>query len=409
MSSTRKSDNSSVAWRQRVYPIAIIATIVLSVVLGALRAADSAAPGDAIGGDYPAFYGAGLIAADGDLEQLHNPARQAEAQAGLHPAEEGEVSVFFPYPPQIAVVYQPLASMDYHWSYLAHTFLMGTALWAAIWLVQPMIPWIRGRVLLAATAAILFWPMFRTITGGSNTALTLLLLTAGWRLIHEDRQLLAGLVLAGLFFKPQFAIPFLGLLLLARYWGVIAGATIGGIAFYLWGVALLGWNWAVEWATMARDFGALEAEINGHSSISFIGFTQNIFGVGVKPIVVAAWACAIGLAFLLSWLWWKSDSDHLTALVAITIPGVLLLAPHVMTHDGSLIVLTSAILVASRPSTWWIKWVAAIWLLGASQLFIRQLGFSPGFPMLLIVLASAWALLAKPDQATLAGHKLVEA
>jgi hypothetical protein len=144
---------------------------------------------------------------------------------------------------------------------------------------------------------------------------------------------------------------------------------------------------------MARDFGALEAEINGHSSISFIGFAQNLFGVGFKAPVLLAWACAVAMAITLSWLWWRYQGANLDRLLAITIPGMLLLAPHVMTHDGALVVLTAAVAVGTWERHSWTPWVIAIWALGAVQPFIRVLGFSPGFPMLLIAFTWAWLLL----------------
>ena len=390
MSSSRPA-NSAAAWRLRVYPLAVIAALMASVVIGAIGAADSAAPGAAIGGDFPAFYGAGIIAAEGDLNELHDVARQVEAQAGLHRVEDGEVTRFFPYPAQFAVLYQPLASFEYHWAYLIHTAIMGGLLLAAIMLARPMLPWIEGKVTLALAAALLFWPMFRTITGGSNTAFTLFLITAGWRLIHDDRRLAAGFVLAGLLFKPQLAIPLLGLYALGRYWRVVAGSAVGAAAYYLWGAAIQGWSWAFDWAEMARDFGAKEAEINGHSSISFIGFAQNLFGVGFNAPVILAWVCAISMALFLSWLWW-SRRIELPHLLAITVPGMLLLAPHVMTHDGALIVLTAGVAVGAWDRGRWTPWVGVVWLLGATQSMIMKLGFSPGFPMLLIVATWAWLI-----------------
>jgi hypothetical protein len=153
---------------------------------------------------------------------------------------------------------------------------------------------------------------------------------------------------------------------------------------------------------MARDFGAKEAEINGHSSISFIGFAQNLFGVGFNPPVVLAWLCAVTVAISLSWLWWRRQHD-LKHLLAITIPGILLLAPHVMTHDGALVVLTAAVAVGAWDRARWAPWVATIWLLGATQALILQLGFSPGFPMLLIVITWAWLVMRDdPELRTMA-------
>ncbi len=168
------------AWRLQVYPLAIIFALALAVTLGAVATADSSAPAETLGGDYPAFYGAGQIASAGDWDSLYDFDRQVEAQAGLHPTSDGAVARFYAYPPQVAAVYQPLAGLDYHWSYLLHTMVMALLLWSSVLLVRPMIPRLRGRVALAVAAALLFWPMFRAVTGGSNTALTVLLVAAAW-------------------------------------------------------------------------------------------------------------------------------------------------------------------------------------------------------------------------------------
>lgn len=378
------------AWYVRVYPLALIAAIAVAVLLGGISAGSSSAPAENLGGDYPAFYGAGRIAAAGDWDALYGLDRQVAAQAGLHAGDEAR---FFAYPPQVAWVYRPLAALDYHWSYLIHTMIMALLLGAAVRVVQPMIPWLRGRLVLAFAAALLFWPMFRAVTGGSNTALTMFLVAAAWRLIYEDRQIGAGLVLAGLLYKPQFAVPMIGLFLLGRYWRVVVGAAMGSTVFYATGAALQGWGWGLNWFEVAADFGRLDAAVNGHSSISFIGMAENAFGVGGSPPVVLAWLLAGVTAAFLSWLWWHSERTDLAALMAITMPGILLLSPHAMSHDGAIVVLTGAVAVGAWERRSWVPAVVVIWGLGATQLWIRQLGFSPGFPMLLVVLVWAWPLL----------------
>jgi hypothetical protein len=365
----------------------------VAVVFSTIAAGNSDAPAETVGGDYPAFYGAGSIAAEGDWDELYRFDRQADTQAGLHPADEGKVARFFAYPPQVAALYRPLAALDYHWSYLVHTILMSLLLWGAVLLARPMIPWLKNHGPLAMAAALVFWPMFRAVTGGSNTALTLFLIVAGWRLVYEDRGLSAGFVLAALLYKPQFAIPLVGLFLLGKYWRVVLGAIAGSVVFYLWGALLQGWSWGPDWIEVASDFGARDAELNGHSSISLIGFAENLFGVGMSPAVLPAWIAAAATALFLSWLWWRAGSADLPFLMAITMPGILLLSLHAMSHDGAVIVLTAAVAVGASERRAWTPWVAVIWVLGASQSMIKQLQFSPGLLMLLIALLWAWLLL----------------
>ena len=224
------------------------------------------------------------------------------------------------------------------------------------------------------------------------------LIAAAWRLVHDDRQVAAGLVLAVLLFKPQVAIPIIGLFLLGRYWRVVIGAAVGAAAFYATGAVLQGWRWGVDWIDVAAGFGRLDAEVNGHSSISFIGMSENLFGVAASPPVVVAWLLAAVTAGFLGWLWWRGEHTDLGILLAITMPGILLLSPHTMSQDGAIVVLSAAIVVATWDWRNWLPWIAVIWVLGATQLWIRQLGFSPGFPMLLVVLVLAWLLLRDSER-----------
>lgn len=375
--------------RPQLYSAGVIVAVFVAVAVSAVAAADSPTPGVEIGGDYPAFYGAGKQASDGAWDDLYDLEAQFAAQAGLHP-EGDEVAIFFPYPPQVALVYQPLSSLEYHWSYLVHTIVMGLFLWLSILTARPMIPWLEGRVLQALAAALLFWPMFRAVTGGSNTALTMFLIVLMWRLVHEDRVVAAGIVLALLLYKPQFALALGGLFLLARHTRVVAGAVIGAIPFYAVGVWLQGWTWVTDWLSSLPGYADVDAEINGHSSVSFLGFLRNALGVDAPLAHTLGWALAALTTAGLAWLWWRRDAVDLSGRMAVTMPGILLLAPHTMTHDGAVALITVAILVGMIGTNRAAPWLGAIWLLGATQAFIRTLGFSPGLPMLLLILF--WAV-----------------
>jgi alpha-1,2-mannosyltransferase len=377
-----------------LYSAGVVAAVVIGVLVGSIAARDSN-QGASYSGDYPAFYGAGEIAADGDWAHLYDLSRQMAAQRDLQPPGGEPSARFFSYPPQVALLYEPLASLPFYTSYLLHTMLMGLLLVAALWLARPMVPWLPGRMLLALAAALVFWPMFRTISGGSNTALTLFLIVGAWRLVEDERPFLAGLVLAVLFYKPQFAIPLIGLYLLRRHWRVLAGAATGALAFYLTGIPVLGWNWVGEWVDVVTRFGRLDAELNGHSAISLVGFAENLYGVGTSLPVLMAWGLVLVMAAVLIWLWWRSPSVDLGLLMAVTMPGVLLISPHAMSHDGALVVLTAAVAAFRWPRRRWLPWLVIVWLLGASQAAIKQLGFSPGLPMLLICLAIGWSIVSE--------------
>ncbi len=384
----------SPAFLKRRLPAALLIAVALAVVVSVIMWERGTGPADAPGGDYPAFYGAGRIVLDGDLADLYSLERQAAAQEGLFGDDEPGSAWYFAYPPQLAVAYAPLAAVPYGWSYLLHTLLMALALVAAVLLMRPMVPWLEGRVLLAVAAALAFWPMFRAVTGGSNPALTGLLIVAAWRLVHDRRPFLAGLVLALLWYKPQFALPLLGLFLVARRWRVIAGMAAGTVPFYLWGAALLGWGWAGDWYDIAGSFGRLDAAVNGHSAISWLGFLQNVLGVDSSIAAALGWGLAAVTALLLAVVWARRGRGSLDGALALAVPGILLVSPHAMTHESA-IVLISVAIVLQRGGTAR-SMVAVVWLVGLVSAFIRELGFSPGLALLVIV--AGWAVLAFRDE-----------
>jgi hypothetical protein len=376
-------------WRLQWYPVVALAVVSAVVIISAVKAVDS--KDLEFTGDFPAFYGAGRIAADGDWDQLYSPARQAQEQADLFPPEYAGWAVWrFAYPPQVAAAYRPLAALPYQWSYLIHTAVMFLALLGAVFLLRPMIGWIHGHESLVVLIALLFWPMFRAVTGGSNPALTVFVVVAVWRLIFEDRTIAAGLVLSLLWFKPQIAIPLAGLFLLARYWRVVVGFVAGSIPFFLLGIFLLGPSWIEQWVDAAVTFGRDDAEVNGHFAISFLGVLQKAFGVDSVGASAIGFALAGLTAAVLASLWYRGPREALGAKLAVAMPGILLLSPHAMSHEGAIVVLAVAICLRSA---WWTPWmIGSIWVLGACQLFVRASSLNPGLFVLVIVFV--WAIMA---------------
>ncbi len=375
-------------------PGAVLIAMALAVVVSVIAWETGDGTTEAPGGDYPAFYGAGRIVSDGDVIDLYSLDRQVAAQAGLFGDDDRGSAWYFAYPPQLAVAYGPLAALSYGWSYLVHTGIMAIALAGAIVLMRPMVPWLRGRGVLAMAAAMAFWPMFRAVTGGSNPALTGLLIVVVWRLVHDGRALVAGLVLSLLWYKPQIALPLLGLFVIVRHWRVVAGAVIGTVPFYALGVVLMGGDWVSAWYDIASSFNRLDAEINGHSAISWLGVFQNWLGVDSGVAVTVGWALAGLTALALAWIWHRGAPGTLDAKLALAIPGMLLLSPHAMSHEGAIVLITVAIVVQQASRARWM--LIAIWLLGLSQVFILDIGFSPGFPLLSVILI--WAAVTYQDR-----------
>ena len=381
--------------RLRVYPTLILAALAFAFVFVIAAGSGSSTASGRVGGDFPAFYGAGTIVADGDIDSLYDPATQAAAQVGLLGDEPG--FIMYPYSPHVAAAYQPLAALPYRLAYVLHTGLMVGAFVGALALIRPMVP-IVGRWFGATLGAVLTaYPVFVGVTGGQNTAISLLLIAAAWRCWHEDRDALAGVALAILLFRPQYALPLIGLALLDRRWRTVATAAAG--AAVVWGVnaVLFGMDWLTSWLRQVEPLLERDAEINAANEIAPIGVLQAIAGAESTPALLVGGTVSAAIALGFAWLWWRRPVG-LTERMAITTAGLMLLGPHAIYYDTALLAFATLVLLDRRLIDG--RVVLLIWLGGAIHLTKTIGDVSPLIVVIFAVLAlTASRLLGRSDQA----------
>ncbi len=379
----------------------VLVALVAGFVIVVLSDSGSGAVSGRLGGDYPAFYAAGEIVGD-DPEHLYEPELQSDHQVELHGTERDSF-LYFSYPPYVAVVYLPMAELPYRGSYVLHTLLMAGAMVLGLHLLRPLVPRLDRAFEVSVVASLAFYPMFRGITAGQNTGLTLLLVAVALRSLHDRRDWLAGVALATLLYKPQFAVPLLGLAVLKGRWRAALSGAAGAAALYLVGAAVQGWGWLGPWAEQVRWFTEMDAEVNAHNAISWLGFAEALWGVGDPVATVLGWSLAAATALLLAWAWWRGASD-LTVLTAVTLPGLILLSPHAMFYDAGLLVVPLLVLAGLRPQRR--GWLAVLYVVPFLQVWADQLGWSPIFPV--VVATFVWSTSASgvfPPALRLRGHE----
>ncbi len=382
---------SSVHSRLRLYSRAALFAVVVAFGISVLGASGGDAVSGRLGGDFPAFYAAGSIAADGDWADLYDPDRQLAEQSRLFP-ESDDSFLYFAYPPHAAAAYRPLAALDYRLAYSIHSVLMAAAAVAALAAMRPMVPLLRRQFELAATGVLLFNPVLRAVTGGQNTALTMLGLALIWRFLHDEEEVAAGLVVALLLFKPQLAVPLAGLLLLTRRWRAVAAVGAGTLAVWGLGAMVMGTGWLGTWWTEVRAFAELDAEVNGHNAVSWLGVSEHVFGAGsgtahviAVPLVLATIAATCVV--------WLSPRFDLGAGIAITAATLVLMSPHAMFYDAGLLSIT-AVVALDRLGARVVPVVALVWVGSWLQMGAAALGFAPLF-VLVVGGLGALALRAK--------------
>ncbi len=368
--------------RLTLYPRAVLAALVAAGLLVSLG--DASGPtGGGLGGDYAAFHAAGSIVASGDTAQLYDWQRQAAAQTGLHP-DDPTGFLAFAYPPFVAAAYAPLSLLPFPLAWALHTSFMAACLAAAAIALRPRLGslgvWTAALVALAVT----WYPMFRSLLGGQNTPLTLVLFAFTWRLWVDGRRDAAGVCAALLLYKPQFGIPLLGLLALADR-RVLRGALPTAAGLWLVGVGLAGPGWVGWWWSQIARFHLLDQSVNAANSVGLLGTAEAIFGPGT-PLAfgVGGLLTAACVAWLMA-LWARTtDADQ---RFATTAAALVLVPPHSMFYDAGLGAL----------SLWWCAaqgWgsvVALGWGAGLTGLLATALGTQP----LAAVLAGLAAVTAR--------------
>lgn len=354
------SRSSKQHFRLTVIPAAILVTIVLVVLVGALVAPEDSGQ---LGGDFPAFYGAGSVVADRGYDQLYDPAVQQAAQQGLIENEGGYL--FFAYPPFVATGYSWLTPLGYRGAYIAQMLLMGAAAVATVLLLRPMSETVRRFPLATLALLVLYQPLMASLIGGQNTALTMLLFVAAARAEWSGADVLAGVAVGLLAYKPQYGAPLAFLVAASGKWRVLAGIAATWIGLYVAGALALGVGWVGPWWEQATAFRDINAGVNGHLFVSLPGYVEHLSGVGGTTGRVIGLVIGTGGVLALTWLWRRADTTVMQRY-ALAATGLVLVAPQSLFYEAGVAAVTLLLLVdadarirAIAAATWVAGWLYA--------------------------------------------------
>jgi len=185
--------------------------LVLAIALWLGYAATIATPGPRDrfghlkGADFLHAYVLGTLALEHRGNALYNARAQRELGEQRVPASAGDY--FLPvYAPQYSLIWAPLALLPYP-SAAAIWIALSAAIYAAwcyaVWQTCPNLHAQGSTVALAAAA---FPGFFALLTFGQNSALALAAFTATYFALRARRDLMAGLCLGLLAYKPQLAL-----------------------------------------------------------------------------------------------------------------------------------------------------------------------------------------------------------
>jgi Glycosyltransferase family 87 len=382
--------------RWRIYPLVVLATLLVVVVVVALGSDGSAIESGRLGGDLPEFVGAGRIVADGDAADLYEPARQLEAQEGLFGDETGS-GILFAYPALLALPYALVSTWSFSAIYLLHTAVMVLSLVVVARLLIDRFDLTRGRAWIpfGLAVSLTFHPMFIGVFNGQTTALVLLGLVAVWVLCSDGRDLGGGVVAGLLLLKPQYGLLVIGLLFLGRRWRALAGAGLGGLVVLVGSTLVAGWGWFASWWELVRSLSEIDEGSNLSNEVSWLGLSEAVFGQGSAVALALGAALSLGtLALAVVRLRGVSITD--ARVPALALPTLLLVAPHSLFYDAGILVVALVALLPRVPPERRVLVAVVWWAMGFTHVLSGGLGIEP----VAILVVGTWIWAATPVRRT---------
>lgn len=306
----------------------------------------ASADGRVVAGDFPAFYTAGRLVASGDAVRLYDLELQQRTQSALL-GRGADTWQPFAYPPLYALAMAPLSCLSGLDAFRLHVLAMLLALGAGLWALRPALPTLRGDAVRWSTTALLvlgFSPLFLTIVGGQNTALTLALMMGTMGSLARGRHLRAGLWLGLTSYKPQL-LPFLLLwLAFSRQWRALCSASAVCLVHYGLGALWLGPKWPLALLKALRSYQPLEAHSNLITHITAPAVLRQLLGEA------GGWTVATLVLVVLIARMAKNargGGDPRLGLAAALV-AAMLMSPHLQYYDVAVVALPVLVAVDAR-------------------------------------------------------------
>ena len=396
------------AERLRGYCLILLALTLAAMVAIVVMSKDRLMPNDnPVGADFAQVWVAGVEANQGHPEAPFDVKTHILAQK----AEFGPKTAVYGwhYPPYFLAPAALLAKLPYFgalilWQVLTFALYLGVIAFIARRSQGDLRPW-----LLAAVA---FPAVLVNLGHGQNGFLTAALLAAGL-LAVERRPVLAGVLLALLAYKPQFAVVLPIALLVDFRWRTILSGAVTLAALSL---GTLAWFGMDSWRAFFANLDFTRAEVieqgaAGFEKIQSVFAAVRLLGGGVPLAYVVQTSVTLATLAALIWVW-RSKGD-MRVKIAATLIATQLTTPYCLDYDMMVFGPALALLAAHGLDRGFAPWEKSILALGfITPLIARPLAFATGLPVgapatiLLFVFVVRAALPSQRDQAA---HRLADA
>ena len=295
------------------------------------------------GADFLHFYTLGTLARAHRGDILYDMRAQSEV-ALQHVPVTGPLFFVPLYPPQVSLLFVPLAALPYAGALVAWVVFCGALYGVCCWLLWRTCGNLFADARLVLLIALAYPAFFHVIVWGQTSVLALACFTLAYLALRSGRKFAAGFAIGLLMFKPQLGLAAAFVFVFAQEWQVVGGALITAAAELLAG-------WAYYGAAVMRDYW----EHLTHASSVMAQFeprpyqmhSLRAFWTLLVPwpkVAIVLWMGSAAAALIVALLCWKRRA-FLPARFSALLLATVLVSPHLTVYD--LTVLAPAFLLLS--------------------------------------------------------------
>lgn len=293
--------------------------------------------------DFLQFYISGRLIAQERTVELYD---QRIAWTELHNIVRQPTRVILPtvYGPQVGLFFRPLVGLSFFpaagiWVGISVVLYLGCVLW--LWKSCANL---RPYAAIVALATGAFPPLFHFFVRGQISVLLLVCFTLCFLAFRSAKNLLAGMALGLLVFKPQFLVAIPLVLLLAKAWKPLLGLLISA-------TTQIGLTWLYFGTSIMRSYFDMLLHVSRWIGVAELAQAQaQMHSLRSFWLLLAPWHSVAFLLYALSSIFvlalaaasWRSHGALALRFSSLIFAAVLI-NPHLFVYD--LLVLAPALLL----------------------------------------------------------------
>src|SRR5262245_43810671 len=304
--------------------------------------------------DFISFYTVSRMLIAGEGQHLYDIQKQAQIQQPLmqkYVFQGG--ALLFVHPPFESILFLPFGFLPFVSAYCVWVISMALLAWLSVWLLLCLPNYHALQVWSSQihAATFCFFPVVVSLIQGQDSLLLLFFLTWTFVLLKQDRDIVAGAVLAFSLFKFHLVLPLYFVFLVKGKWNVLKGSTYSGIFLLALSLAMVGFRGILDYVRLLREMVVWANKYNFTPSQM-----RNIRGMltlalgersGLLNVISLILAGCVLISTVLLWRGaWSPQSQKFDLQFSLTLIAGLLIGHYLYAHDQSVLVLPIVVLLA---------------------------------------------------------------